>query len=363
MNNKAFTLIELLAVVTILLALILIITPKVINQLESSENITEKEQINTLINVTKIYTNQNTSKLPDENETTIITIEELKQSGLINKDQILNPKTKEEIIGCIIVRNQNNKIEYEYSKDECDNLITVTLDPKGGILEKTQKNIMLGEKYGELPTPTKSGYIFMGWNGKNLAPSINGNDYTITNFKDRTTSEFRTENNINYIRINGNSSTTSIDTSWNIQSNYELAVTTGGIYNLSFDVRSENALATQLVKQTGSNAGNTGIYNENLSTKDNIIGGIYNNFNFDNDGEWHHFSSTIEIQQTSSNAILVIGNDSPNLYGTDSYIDIANIQLEEGNTETTHEPYYITENVIVTQNQDHTLNAIWRTNS
>ena len=94
-----------------------------------------------------------------------------------------------------------------------------------------------------------------------------------------------------------------------------------------------------------------------------IIGSIDSNVNFDNDGEWHHFSSQIEIQQTTPHAILVIGNDAPNLYGENSYIDIANIQLEKGNIETEYEPYYITENVIVTQGQNHTLKAIWKANS
>ncbi len=363
MKNKGFTLVELLAVIAVLMLLVAVIAPKVMEQLNTSKTITQQEQINTLINITKIYTNEHTDRLPNENQTSIITIDELMQSGMISKKQIIDPKTKEEMIGCIKITNENNKFKYEYSKNRCDEVVIVTLDAQGGKLEKTTKNVIIGQKYGELPTPTKDGYTFMGWNGNNLASMINSNNYTITHHRDRTTSEFKTENNMNYIRVYGNSSASSIDTSWNIIDNNELNLTAGSVYNLSFDVRSKNALAIQLIKQTGSNAGNTAIYKENNNSRDNVIGNIDNNVNFDNDGEWHHFSSQIEIQQTTSHAILVIGNDAPNLYGENSYIDIANIQLEKGNIETEYEPYYITENVIVTQGQNHTLKAIWKANS
>ena len=59
---------------------------------------------------------------------------------------------------------------------------------------------------------------------------------------------------------------------------------------------------------------------------------------------------------------LVFGNDSPNLYGIDSYIDITNIQLEEGSVATPYEPYYLTSSTKVTQTKDHTLTAIWEAN-
>lgn len=120
MKNKGFTLVELLAVVAILMLLISVITPKVMSQLNTSKDVTQKEQINTLIDITKIYTNQNTNKLPEEDHTSIITIEELKQSGLINKNEIIDPKTKEQITGCIRITIENNKYKYEYSKNNCE---------------------------------------------------------------------------------------------------------------------------------------------------------------------------------------------------------------------------------------------------
>ncbi len=117
-DNRAFTLVELLTTIAVLLLIMTIIIPKVVKQLDNSENVVEQDQINTIINISKIYTNQNTSKLPEENQTSVITMQELKQSGLINKSQIINPKTKEEMTGCIKITNEQNKYKYIYGDCE-----------------------------------------------------------------------------------------------------------------------------------------------------------------------------------------------------------------------------------------------------
>ena len=40
---------------------------------------------------------------------------------------------------------------------------TVTFDPNGGTVSPTSKTVMSGMSYGDLPTPTKTGYNFLGW--------------------------------------------------------------------------------------------------------------------------------------------------------------------------------------------------------
>jgi len=117
MKNKGFTLVELLAVVVILMALVALITPKIFSQLKTAGDVTEKEQINSLINISKIYMNQHPNLLPEEDGINTITLTELKQSGLIKSEEILNPNTQEELTGCIVVTSKNNKYEYKYSED------------------------------------------------------------------------------------------------------------------------------------------------------------------------------------------------------------------------------------------------------
>ena len=41
--------------------------------------------------------------------------------------------------------------------------ITVTFDPNGGSVEPTTKEVKIGETYGDLPVPTRTGYTFDGW--------------------------------------------------------------------------------------------------------------------------------------------------------------------------------------------------------
>lgn len=40
---------------------------------------------------------------------------------------------------------------------------TVTLDPNGGTVDVSEIECTVGETYGELPTPTRDGYSFLGW--------------------------------------------------------------------------------------------------------------------------------------------------------------------------------------------------------
>ena len=111
-----------MAVIVILLLLVTIIAPKVFKQLNTAENITQTEQIKSLINIARIYVQKNNIDI-DDNDYEIITIEELKESELMNKNQVIDPKTKEQITGCIKVSNENNKYKYEYNEaSECNEL-------------------------------------------------------------------------------------------------------------------------------------------------------------------------------------------------------------------------------------------------
>ena len=55
---------------------------------------------------------------------------------------------------------KENQTLYAMWADE----VTVTFDANGGSVTTTSKNIGVGETYGDLPTPTRTGYTFDGWN-------------------------------------------------------------------------------------------------------------------------------------------------------------------------------------------------------
>ena len=50
---------------------------------------------------------------------------------------------------------------------------------------------------------------------------------------------------------------------------------------------------------------------------------------FANDGNWHVIAATFTAPQGVTTATITIGNDAPDLYGTNSYIDIGNIKFTE----------------------------------
>lgn len=117
-DNKGFTIVEVLAVVVILISVIAIITPKIISTFKTSENTISKEQIDSIIDISRIYMADNSNLLPETDGHYVITLEKLKEENLISNKEIIDPKTQKKIEGCIIVRFKNNKYVYEYIEDQ-----------------------------------------------------------------------------------------------------------------------------------------------------------------------------------------------------------------------------------------------------
>ena len=77
------------------------------------------------------------------------------------------------ILGVLIYgathQQANSSISVKYTVPS----YTVTFDPNGGELSTTgggvsSKIVKLGDTYGDLPVPTRVGYTFKGWHGKNI---------------------------------------------------------------------------------------------------------------------------------------------------------------------------------------------------
>lgn len=129
MKNKGYTLIELLAVFVILGVIVMISVPIVSSVLNSSKSKSYDEQVKILENAARTYMSENSTLLPDENDSYNVTIDELKNSGLLKDEDIKNPiyssgsteenKKNQYFEGCIIVTNTSNKFTYTY-QDECN---------------------------------------------------------------------------------------------------------------------------------------------------------------------------------------------------------------------------------------------------
>lgn len=136
--KKGFTLVEVLAVVVILGLLVAIISPTVKNLLGDSEDALHNEQVDMVINATKKYMIEHSEFLPDIGGVNSITISKLIDEGVIDNDKVLDPKTKEQMNGCVVVSYNRdfNQYEYNYSDDNIKcNYISNGFFGDGGLYE------------------------------------------------------------------------------------------------------------------------------------------------------------------------------------------------------------------------------------
>lgn len=109
MNNKGFTLVELLGVIVILIVIFLIIFPATRVLIERSENTVYQTQVNKILKASYDYSLNNLSILPTKNEKSYITLAELIYNGYI--DPLIDPNTDKyfEDDSIISIENVGNK--------------------------------------------------------------------------------------------------------------------------------------------------------------------------------------------------------------------------------------------------------------
>lgn len=110
---NAFTLIELLAVVTILTILSIIITPIIDTKIKSSKDKMYKVQIENIRMAGEAYYSDNMMLKPQEDLYSSISLTQLISEGYIGGN-IKDPKTGNILDGQLTVQIQNNSSTYEY---------------------------------------------------------------------------------------------------------------------------------------------------------------------------------------------------------------------------------------------------------
>ena len=119
MNKKGFTLIEIIAII-ILLSVIALITYPVINNLiiNSKDELYEK-QISELVRLSNTWTTKNIKKLKmTDGYTYNLSFEELYEQGFVSDKQVKNPKTGENLPGCMKITFNSTNNGYDVSYDE-----------------------------------------------------------------------------------------------------------------------------------------------------------------------------------------------------------------------------------------------------
>ena len=174
MKRKGFTLVELLAVIVILSIILLIAVPAVKKSVDSAKKKSAENDARMIKNIAEKYYTSNLDK--DEEITGIdLSSDTLTYSGekptkgylYFTEDGIAYGKMY--VSGyCVEIASDGTSTSEKTKESECnlsnsDGTITITLNANGGTLSQNKLTLKSGDTYGELPTPTKSGYVFLGW--------------------------------------------------------------------------------------------------------------------------------------------------------------------------------------------------------
>lgn len=208
--------------------------------------------------------------------------------------------------------------------------LVVTLDANGGTLSTNTLKVYNGEIYGTLPTPTREGYTFKGWNGKN---KFDYEEILKNNSDVVTKSELNEKQTINW--INGSNANSKKFLNGYFKENTQYVIS-----GLVASSKSQWFVLSFIYLD-----GSKDWINYNHTT------------NYMNANEFININFVTPSNKTLS---YIRGEYSNN---ERMYIDINSFQIEEGTTATPWEPYYITSDVTVTQTQNHTLKAIWEPNT
>jgi len=113
MNNKGFTLIEILAVIVILAVILTIVGPKVINVFSGSKQKAYDDQVLTLKNLGKQYATEFPYDITWTSNVAKVTISQLITAGYV-KSNITNAKNGKAICGTSYITITNTSGVYSY---------------------------------------------------------------------------------------------------------------------------------------------------------------------------------------------------------------------------------------------------------
>lgn len=177
MNNKGFTLVELLAVVILLITISLFVMPRIVDVIKDGDKTKEDIAKNKIIEAAKEYTsNYDTNFLND--------LVNVGDSKIIKKEDLLNSKLIDDkdldelaFTNIVVTLKENNKIEYTLSSNNIET-IHLIIDLDGGIGENKSGEYEAGTTI-TLSTPTRTGYVFSHWQVVNGNSVLSGNLITI----------------------------------------------------------------------------------------------------------------------------------------------------------------------------------------
>ena len=260
--------------------------------------------------------------------------------------RLSNIKLAEKITSDTIVKTASNHTLYANWEP---NRYNVTFDATGGTVNPSTKRVAYSSKYGALPTPTRDGYSFKGWRGKNMfnlkgRTIKDGGEYSNETKRNFTGDGIYVGLSYNNYYLPRTVSNYNID-----ENNNSVTVTSGSGYGIGFDVKVLNNTTYTLSFNNDSTV-HTFRFGEYKQD------GTLINWNSSNRGD--EKSVTFTTNNETYWLAIIIASDNETTQSS------FNIQLEQNNSATEFEPYSITTaETTVTKTSDHTLYAEWQANT
>ena len=173
MKKNGFTLVELLAIIAVLTAIMLLVLPKFSSSVNDRKQKEYNKLIKTIENAGKVYHTYNQEKNK-------VSINELVKEDLLTSG-IKSPIDDTLISGCVFFgKDEKGLNTYTYQKYcNSDGEVVLKIDLDGGTVEEDVSGSYIPNTTVSLPNPTKQDYSFIKWQLVEGNSTLSGNKVTI----------------------------------------------------------------------------------------------------------------------------------------------------------------------------------------
>ena len=146
--KKGFTLVELLAVIMVIGIIATVSVISIRGSIDRANERLYQEQISRLESNLQSWSTNNISMLPVEDGVSFFSIERLVAEGIINTDEIIDPRSDGRIDGCVVITFDEyyNQYNFKYEEDNCD-VTTASYMPTIDIKNGTSQTVEVNETY------------------------------------------------------------------------------------------------------------------------------------------------------------------------------------------------------------------------
>ena len=141
MEKKAFTLVELIAVVAILGLIALVVYPAVGSVIRNAREETYNDQVSVVINAAKNWSINNATKLSDDGSIYSLSVDTLLEEGYITNDEVKDPRdSSKNLEGIVEIKYNNDTKSYDYTyNDEPSETENIVMNLSDTIIENSKK--------------------------------------------------------------------------------------------------------------------------------------------------------------------------------------------------------------------------------